>query len=205
MNYPMDTTATVSTKTFDFPTFKFKGNNLEDLIKVAGNAWFDAEVPPPADYQGTDAYFKNLVITPQQLFNWIGNPSNIPLTWWDSSMNPAPFIVDVRTADYYAKGHIAGAINIPITDIAKPENLHKLPTNQEIVIVDNDGQAQGQVVSILNVLGYNATGLEWGMMGWTTSDVVVTNRFREYVPGSDTIEQDIMEYPFCTLLRPGIV
>ena len=41
------------------------------------------------------------------------------------------------------------------------------------------------------------------MMGWTTSDVVVANRFREYVPGSDTKEQDIMEYPFCTVTDPG--
>jgi rhodanese-related sulfurtransferase len=203
MNYPMVTTPTLPTNTYGYPVFKYSGNDLTDIVIKAGNAWVDTEVPPPADYQGTDAYFKNLVITPQQLFGWQGNASNIPLTWWDNSLVPEPFIVDVRSPDYYAKGHLEGAINIPITDIAKPENLHKLPANQEIVIVDNDGQAQGQVVSILNVLGYNATGLQWGMMGWTRDDTVVVNRFREYVPGSDTKEQDIMEYPFCTVTDPG--
>jgi rhodanese-related sulfurtransferase len=203
MNYPMETTATVSSKTYEYPTFKYSGNNLQDLIVAAGGAWFDTEVPPPADYTGTDAYFKDLFVLPQKLFSWLDNPSNIPLTWWDNKMVSTPFIVDVRTPEYYAKGHIGNAINIPITDIAKPENLKKLPTNQEIVIVDNDGQASGQVVSILNVLGYNATALMWGMMGWTTNDNVVVDRFREYVPGSDVKEQDIMEYPFCSLTDPG--
>jgi sulfur-carrier protein adenylyltransferase/sulfurtransferase len=203
MNYPTEKTASVSTKTYDFPTFKYSGNNLDDLIKVAGSAWFNAEVPPPADYTGTDAYWKDLFILPQKLYGWLDNPSNIPLSWWDNKMVSTPFIVDVRAPDWYAKGHIAGAINIPITDLAKPENLHKLPTNQEIVIVDNDGQVQGQAVSILNVLGYNATGLMWGMMGWTKDDTIVNTRFLEYEPGSDVKEHDIMEYPFCYVTDPG--
>jgi rhodanese-related sulfurtransferase len=203
MNYPMETKETVATKTYSLPTFKYSGNNLEELIRAAGDAWFRAEVPPPADYQGTDAYWKDMFISPAKLYSWLDNPNNIPLSWWDNKMVSSPFVVDVRTPEYYAKGHIAGAINIPITDIAKTENLKKLPTNQEIVIVDNDGQAAGQAVSILNVLGYNATALMWGMMGWTRNDDVVVNRFLEYVPGSDTKEYDIKEYPFCYVTDPG--
>jgi rhodanese-related sulfurtransferase len=120
-----------------------------------------------------------------------------------ASPSTTPFILDVRDAEHYNLGHIEGAVNIPITDVAKPENLKKLPNNQLIVVVDNNGQASPQVTSILNVLGYNATELMWGMMGWTTNDTVIVNRFREYVPGSDTKEQDIMEYPFCYVTDPG--
>jgi sulfur-carrier protein adenylyltransferase/sulfurtransferase len=191
MNYPMETAPTVATATYDLPKFKYSGNNLTDLIKVAGNAWFTAEVPPPPDYRGTDAFFKDMFINPSKLFNWLASPVT------------TPFILDVRDASHYNLGHVAGAINIPITEVAKIENLHKLPPDRQIVVVDNDGMAAGQVVSVLNVLGYNATQIMWGMMGWTTNDNVVVHRFLEYEPGSDTKEHDIKEYPFCYVTDPG--
>ena len=48
----------------------------------------------------------------------------------DGDTSNDPFIVSVRSAEHYALGHIPGAINIPWKQIAEPENLAKLPTDQ---------------------------------------------------------------------------
>lgn len=84
-----------------------------------------------------------------------------------------PFIVSVRSAEHYALGHIPGAINIPLKEIAKPENLAKLPTDRQIVTYCYTGHT-GQIATVvLNLLGYDAINLKFGMMGWTHDDTVL--------------------------------
>ena len=140
---------------------------------------------------GVDPFYKDMFVEPRAVFNWLSSPAS------------TPFILDIREPEYYAKGHIEGAVNIPIRDVAKNDNLKKLPPNQKILVVDNDGMAGGQVTAILNSLGYDAVELMWGMMGWTRNDNVVVHRFLEYEPGSDVKEHDIKEYPFCFVTDPG--
>src|SRR5438132_9167139 len=40
-------------------------------------------------------------------------------------------VVDVRPPEEYAAGHLPGALNLPLPQLAK--QLHKLPANREIV------------------------------------------------------------------------
>ena len=47
----------------------------------------------------------------------------------DGDASNDPFVLSVRTPDHYAIGHIAGATNIYWREVAKPENLAKLPTD----------------------------------------------------------------------------
>ena len=191
MNYPMSTQANVPSKTYDLPKVTVSGNTPEEVIIAAGNKYFLTEVPPPPDYIGTDAFYKDMFIEPRTAFNWLSSPAT------------TPFILDIRQPEYYAKGHLEGAVNIPIREVAKIDNLKKLPPNQKILVVDNDGQAGGQVTSILNCLGYDAVELMWGMMGWTRDDNVVVHRFLEYEPGSDVKSHDIWDYPFCFVTDEG--
>jgi rhodanese-related sulfurtransferase len=104
----------------------------------------------------------------------------------DGDPDNDPFILSVRSPEHYAIGHIPGAVNIPWKEIAKPENLAKLPTDQPIVVYCYTGHT-GQIAStVLNVLGYDATNLKFGMMGWTEDDeVLATTRF-----GPDTDQRD---------------
>lgn len=88
-----------------------------------------------------------------------------------------PLIVSVRGAEDYAKGHVPGAINIPLKGIAEEESLQKLDPSREIVVYCYTGRTGSQATAILNALGYDAVNLLWGISGWTTDSVVAPKRF----------------------------
>jgi rhodanese-related sulfurtransferase len=88
-----------------------------------------------------------------------------------------PLIVSIRSAEQYAKGHIPGAINIPFKEIAKVENLEKLNPDRQIVVYCYTGRTASQATAILNILGYDARNLLWGMTGWTTDPEIAPYRF----------------------------
>ncbi|MGD8623092.1 MAG: rhodanese-like domain-containing protein [Anaerolineae bacterium] len=109
----------------------------------------------------------------------------------DGDTSNDPFIVSVRSPEHYALGHIPGAINIPWKQIAKPESLAQLPTDQQIVVYCYTGHTGQVSATILGALGYDVVNLKFGMMGWTKNDeVVVATRF-----GPDTDQRD---YPLET-------
>lgn len=70
-----------------------------------------------------------------------------------------------RSADY-AKGHVPGAINIPVSDIAKPESLRRLPRDKKIVLICYVGHWGGSAALFLNQLGYEAYDMRFGTLGW---------------------------------------
>jgi hypothetical protein len=75
-------------------------------------------------------------------------------------------------------GHIPGAINIPWTKIADPENLAKLPADKPIVVYCYTGHTGQAAATVLGMLGYDVLNLKYGMMGWTANDEVLdTARF----------------------------
>ncbi len=76
------------------------------------------------------------------------------------------FLLDIRTSTDFCAGHISGAINIPFGEVAKPENLAMLPTNMPILVICYTGHTASQINSILNMLGYNAWTLRFGMTSW---------------------------------------
>jgi len=86
--------------------------------------------------------------------------------------NPAndPFVVDVRAAADFVKGHIAGAINIPAVGVYQAGNLAKLPLGRRIVVADHTGMTAVGISYVLSIMGYDARGLQYGMMGWNTDD-----------------------------------
>jgi rhodanese-related sulfurtransferase len=76
-----------------------------------------------------------------------------------------PFIVDVRTAEEFAAGHIDGAKNIDLQTIEK--GIKAIPKEQEIVLICRSGNRSAQAYDILAQMGYtklkNVTG---GMQAW---------------------------------------
>lgn len=77
-------------------------------------------------------------------------------------------LVDVRMPKEkkYDKGHIPGAIYIGFRELAKPENLAKLPKNKDIIVYCDTGHEQNKALSALRMLGYNAYDLKWGYSAW---------------------------------------
>jgi len=162
---PTETTANQLTGTYSLPTVNVTSLTSEsDIIRIACDNYATAGL------KNIKAADLNALITD-------GDSSNDPI------------IISVRKAEDYAKGHIPGAVNIGLTDIAKKENLQKLDPDRQIVVYCYTGRTGSQATAILNVLGYNATNLLWGMSGWTTDPVVAAKRF-----DPDTSP----DYPFAT-------
>jgi len=105
-----------------------------------------------------------------------------------------PFILSVRKAQSYAKGHIPGAINIPWREVFKKDNLTKLPKGRRILVYGYNGQISSQVTALLNALGYNASNLLWGMSSWTFK--------KDVAPGRYDKSKDCMDYYFVTGTLP---
>jgi rhodanese-related sulfurtransferase len=94
-------------------------------------------------------------------------------TLTDATLANDPFIVDTRRPEDYTKGHIPGAINVPMANVFEPGNLAKLPLARRIVVADYNGQTAVGTSYMLSILGYNARGLQYGMMGWSKGDALI--------------------------------
>lgn len=75
-------------------------------------------------------------------------------------------IVDVRTPEEYAAGHIAGAINIPLRDL--PVQQHDLPPGQ-VVTVCSTGVRSLRGAEALVRLGRTAFSLKGGTKAWAAA------------------------------------
>jgi rhodanese-related sulfurtransferase len=76
-------------------------------------------------------------------------------------------VVDVRpNPAEFGGGHIPGALQVPVQDIFKPENLRKLPKNKKIILVCVTGQTQNLPVVGLRALGYDAYTMAFGYAAW---------------------------------------
>lgn len=77
-------------------------------------------------------------------------------------------VVDVRPAEEYAKGHVPGAISIPIDVLFQPASLAKLPSGRTpmIVLVCQSGHVESMALGGLAALGYEPYAMRFGMVGW---------------------------------------
>jgi rhodanese-related sulfurtransferase len=77
-------------------------------------------------------------------------------------------IVDLRSPEAFAKGHIKGAVNVEFSKI--PDyftNVIKPFEYDKIVMVCYAGQIASYTTSLLRLMGYgNVYAMRWGMSGW---------------------------------------
>jgi rhodanese-related sulfurtransferase len=73
------------------------------------------------------------------------------------------FILDNRTPEAFADGHIPGAVNIWMKDLLEPDQLARLPRGKRIVVCCWVGHTASQLLPILSALGYDVIGLKYGM------------------------------------------
>jgi rhodanese-related sulfurtransferase len=162
---PTETTANQLSGTYSFPTVNVTAATSElETIRIACDNYATAGL------KNIKAEDLNALIT-------------------DADSSNDPIIISVRKAEDYTKGHIPGAVNIAFTDIAKKENLQKLDPSKKIVVYCYTGRTASQATAILNMLGYDAANLLWGISGWTTDPLVATKRFD---PATSP------DYPFAT-------
>jgi rhodanese-related sulfurtransferase len=115
---------------------------------------------------------------------------------WDGDTSNDPFILSIRKSDAYELGHIPGAVNYGgIGGLFTDENLAKLPYDNQIVVVCYTGHTASQAAALLNLLGFNATALKWGMVGWCANTTIAPMGFTRTTPN----------YPIITGSEPGTI
>ncbi len=86
-----------------------------------------------------------------------------------------PLVVDVRSADEYAAGHVPGALHIPLSELEL--RLGELPADTPIVtycMMQHRGQSRGErAAELLRARGYDAWALDGGLPAWQQADASV--------------------------------
>jgi rhodanese-related sulfurtransferase len=148
-DYPVETEANEATETYDYPEVSTGESDAQEIVRAAADAWLNSDATPIIS---ADSVFENLN---------------------DGDTSNDPVVLSVRSPDAYAIGHIAGAINIPWSQIASAENLAKLPPDQPIAVYCYTGHTGQVATTVLGILGYEASNIKYGMMGWTENDEVL--------------------------------
>ena len=82
-------------------------------------------------------------------------------------------VVDVRPPDEYEKGHVPGAINLPLDALFHPSSLELLPADgKPILLVCQSGHMESMALGGLAALGYEPYVLRFGMIGWNAETKV---------------------------------
>ena len=87
----------------------------------------------------------------------------------DGDTSNDPFIIDYRGATDFNNGHIKTAVNFPLSDLMNKVKDGTVPTNKTILNVCYTGQTASAATAVLNMLGYDAQNLLFGMCSVDTS------------------------------------
>ena len=69
-------------------------------------------------------------------------------------------VIDLRSAEDYGKGHVKGAVNIPLA--ALPQNLDKLPMDKTLMLYCYSGQTSALTMVPLKNFGYKVVSISRG-------------------------------------------
>lgn len=174
----------------------YRGAIATVLMRLAGytnvrnlsggtNAWTAAGLPLVGAVTATagfdlDAYLASYVSRLPGTFNAV----RVADLATELAANPDLLLVDVRTADEYAEGFIAGALNIPLQELA--QHLDLLPDlDANIVIYCGSGHRSAIAMTALNLLGYtNTRSLIGGFGAWTNGGQPVSHDIPVVEPGT---------------------
>ena len=140
-----------------------KVDGVKDVVEAKANDFAKVETLTikPEIKTAIENYFKGLDTVKATNFKNYKISEDNAKKLVDSKDSSVVFL-SVRSAEDYAKGHIAGAINIPWGK-GMQEKFNTLPKDKKIIVYCYTGQTAGQTVAGLKMLGYDAVSLNGGM------------------------------------------
>ncbi len=77
------------------------------------------------------------------------------------------YIIDIRSAEDFAKGHIKNAHNVEFKDVLSHVESIDMAGYDKVVVVCYTGQTAGYASSLLRIMGYDKVfSMKWGMCSW---------------------------------------
>ncbi|GAB4256318.1 MAG: hypothetical protein Kow0092_02300 [Deferrisomatales bacterium] len=108
------------------------------------------------------------------------NANEVAALFFDGDPSNDPFVLDVRDAEAYAKGHIPGAVNVPLKEVARrylEEGEALIPADKNVVVASyygGDGNMASLLINAVRIQDpANAGDYPWskaimmGMMAWS--------------------------------------
>jgi len=100
-----------------------------------------------------------------KLFGFLGRLGIKQLSPKEFDQKKGMMILDVRTDKDYERGHIPGAIHIPLSDIG--DKIKKLKKDKELVVYCENGNRSIWAIKRLMGMGYkNLFNLKGGYLAW---------------------------------------
>jgi rhodanese-related sulfurtransferase len=76
-------------------------------------------------------------------------------------------LIDVREPAEFRNGHLPGAVNIPMGQVAG--RLHEIDRGSPVYVVCAAGNRSGAMTDVLRAHGFNATNVAGGTADWIRS------------------------------------
>lgn len=73
-------------------------------------------------------------------------------------------LIDVREVDEFARGHVPGAVNIPMSVL--PVRVADVPADREVHLICHTGGRSAQVAAWLEPQGYQPINVSGGTLAW---------------------------------------
>ena len=84
-----------------------------------------------------------------------------------------PVLLDVRTPAEFARGHVKGARNLPVTSLRDGLSGLGLPPGSAVVAICLSAHRSPPAVRLLRASGIEARQLRGGMIAWTSAGLPV--------------------------------
>lgn len=76
----------------------------------------------------------------------------------------APLVLDVRSDEEFARGHVPGAVNVPYDQVAA--RIDELGAPREVVVYCERGPRASKAAAVLSGVGFAVKHLAGDMSGW---------------------------------------
>jgi rhodanese-related sulfurtransferase len=95
-------------------------------------------------------------------------PSLIKASIVNESLGKNILIIDLRSANQFAEGHIKGAVNKQFSELPSFFETGIKPFEYDkIILISEDGQLSSYTTCLLRLMGYgNVYSMRWGMSAW---------------------------------------
>ncbi len=89
-----------------------------------------------------------------------------------SLINKGAAVLDLRSAERFATGHVVGARNIPVDQLQSSAGKLKRYSGKSVVLYCDNGTTCGKAVTTLQQMGFeHAVAMRGGLQAWTQENM----------------------------------